>query len=816
MLKCISDIDIVTYFLSYLIIFISLPIIYASNVSNYSYDNNIPPKISNNQLQYNDNSNDIGRFLQKRVFTLFDRTDESLIDTSIFGISPSSHCSFNILSPLPTNSFVKSHTLQLKPPDVSDDKYHSDSPPDLKQGLPPDVPPPPTTLSQVFNPNPTFDSVSFISPPFPLPTLFHSPSHNRHCRPRKGNSTRDKPKHKPKDQKHDPNFDDEGDYKHYPGCDDYIPGFKPFLSDVLLQNVLEAYEDLCNATILTSGFISLSNNYTNITTLFNNTDYSQLFPPQRRVMLTSPSLLIQCSNDAHSDRPYHATNNNFTKFLIEVAQNYTNEYVIDDSSSMVYKDNFNSSVLIIIFSQTALCIAAWMMYLILLLLPASNYNNRNIFVHIYVLFYAITQSVFLAKAYNGVFKWEYDHCIQDSSKYEKHIVDLTGFKVCELLLNILSNINWAYIVIFMYNVDSLKNGITRHNSLSASSFRIRSFLEKGYLDSLPELKDIIFNKFKEWIYNPKNRTLLYIIVICIVLSAINNTFFAIILWKKTRFDLRAVYKASESLIYTLLLWRISLFILRNFGMTITYARTVDSLKVDNNSLLNNPMNHNTINPMNDGILSKNHMLLGNLDDNLKYFRRWISNIWKNYFNTIPLLIYNIVIYILSYFMIIYFTSISAYRYRWKYNLVYFTKLLITVNFWGLIGVLNRREIYLNKKTILGRRINNHDEFFVEQFSSSSSSSSLYTLPEQLSNGFIYCANSGTITTPNITTADTNKNSIIQQGINNNKNMETNRNLHNIRFKYAVSKPVKSLRSNFNRMKERRIHFAIEKSKKEKR
>ncbi|KAK5963666.1 Dfg16p PWA37_003991 [Arxiozyma heterogenica] len=797
--KCIININILTYFLSYLITFIFPPIASALNIGNYNYHNNICPSIFNDQIQSNNNSN-----------------DKPLIDSSTVKISFSTPNLFNVLPPLSASPPIKPHILQLKllhlpqgpPPGIS----QPEAPPDV---LSLSIFYPPTTLFQTLNPNPTFDSTSFKSPPFPLPTKFHSPSLENHCRPHKRNSTKYKPDYKSNHHKHDHNFNGPNPYVHYPNCNDYITKFKPFLSDLLVQNILKAHEDMCNATILTSGFISFSNNYADITTSSNNTDYNQQFTYQKRLMLTSPSLLIQCSNDTYSDRPYHATNNNFTKFLLEVAQNYTTEYLIDDSPSMVRKDDFNKSVLVIIFSQTAFCIAAWMMYLILLLLPASNYNNRNILVHIYVLFYAIAQSVFLAKAYNGVFKWQYEQCIQDASKYEKNIVDLTGFKVCELFLNVLSNINWAYIVIFMHNVDSLKNGIDKHRSLSESSYGINSFLEKESLEILPELKNIIRNKFKKHMHDPKNRTLLYIIITSIILASINNTFFAIILWKKTRIDFRIIYKLSELLMYTLLLWRIGLFILRNFGMTITSTRAIDSLNFDNSSMVNNSINHDTTRSTNNDTFLKKYLLLENLDNKLKYFQKWVSNIWKNYFNTVPLLIYNIVIYILSYVMIIYFTSISAYRYRWKYNLVYFTKLLITVNFWGLIGVLNRRELYLNKKTILGRRINNDDDFFVEASSSPSSFSSSDSLPEQLSSGFNYYENNEITTTTNIATINTGKNSTIQQTINKNRKKKSKGNFRNAIHKYTISKPIKSLKPNFNRIKTRRIHFAKETRRKRK-
>lgn len=778
MLKWVIDIDLFTYYLSYLIIFIFPSVISAVTFNEYSFNSSIRSIIVNYKTRIYDDSNDINDFLQKRLTSLSDNTDKYLTDIYV-----SSYESFDILSPPPT--------------------YSSPEPP-------PPISVPLTIFPSIRNPSPTLNSNSFKSPPFPLPTSFPLSSHNRYCRPNKKNSTRGEPRYNPEDKKHHKSLYDHTDHNHFPGCGNYIPGMKPFLSDLLLQNILDKYQNLCNTTILTSGFISLSNSYTNFTALFNDSDNNQLFPHERKILLTSPSLLIQCSNDTLNERPYHAFNNNFTMFLVEVAHNYTNEYLIDDSTSMVYKDKFSNSVLIIIFSQTALCIAAWMMYLILLLLPANNYNSRNIFVHIYVLFYAITQSVFLAMAYNGIIKWEYEHCIQDSYKYEKHIVDLTSFKLCELILNVLCNINWAYIIIFMYNVDSLKHMIGRNRSLSTSSYNLRSLLEKRHTEFLPEFKNIFLNKFNEWIYNPKNRQLFYIIITCIILSAINNTFFVILLWDKTRTDFRAIYKTSELLIYTLLIWNIGLFILRNFGMAITSTGHIDSLNLDNSSMTPSTINNNAF--------VKNQMQVDNLEDKLRYFKRWVSNIWKNYFNTVPLLIYNILIFIIAYILVIYLTSISAYKYRWKYNLVYFTKLLITVNFWGLIGVLNRREIYLSKKTILGRRIDNQDKFFVAPCSSTNSTS----LSVQLSNNFSYCKSDNATTTTTNSATHTgdisnkkNGNIGVQQFLNNNKIKEKKNFFHNIIYKYTVSKPAKSLKPKFNRMKERRIHFAMEKREKKK-
>lgn len=549
--------------------------------------------------------------------------------------------------------------------------------------------------------------------------------------------------------------------------EDLPPDSKPFLSDLLLQNVLDEFPDACNATILGNGFINLINN------VFNATDDDNSTTIVRNATLTFPSLLIQCSNDTISDRPYHATRNNFTKFLVDIANNYTSARVIDDSAAMVYKDNFTDSVLIIIFSQTALCIAAWMVFLVLLLLPSNNYNNRNIFVHVYVLFYALVQSIFLSKAYNGTFKFQYTTCIQDASKYEKQIVDLTSYKICEIFINILSNINWLYIVIFMYQVDVSRN-TAGDNNINVITPNLSKSQRKN-----------IFLIIKKWIFNSKYPQLAYIIFIGTTLIVVNNTFFVIILWNQTRLSCRIVYKATELLMYTLLIWRVGSFILRNFGITIASTKQLDSLNGDKNSILN--QQNSIIEP---------HDKLKTSKIKWKIFKKWISNIWKDYYDTVPLLIYNIVVFILSYFMIIYFTAQHYYVYRWKYNLVYFTKLLITVNFWGLIGVFRRREIFLNKRTIIGRKINNKDKFFIDP----TVNYDLNRPPTQFTDD-----RSG-VHSNNIrsTTPFDNSKSSSSSSPSPSKFVS----------KFSIPKPLHSLTSKFNTSKQRRTRFHVENKEQE--
>lgn len=537
----------------------------------------------------------------------------------------------------------------------------------------------------------------------------------------------------------------------------------PLLSELLLQNVLEQYPDVCNATILANGFINLINN------TFNSTDNDNRTTILKNATLTYPSLLIQCSNDTLSDRPYHATHNNFTQFLVDIANNYTLDKVNDDSTAMVYKDDFTESVLLIIFSQTALCVAAWMLFLVLLLLPSSNYNNRNILVHFYVLFYAIVQSYYLGKAYSTTFKFQYDNCIQDATRYHNEIIHLTSHKILEVVINILSGINWFYMVIFMYKVDVSRN-TTKDNNTKNDMTTINPRLP------ITSRKNKYITQCKNWIFNSKYPHLTHIIIIGTILLVINNVFYAVVIWNYSRLSSRVINKTTELLIYTLLVLCMVTFILRNFGMTIASTKQLESLNLDdNNSMLN--FNHQTYTGKTQTILFKSKVYW-------KRFQKWISVIWKDYHDTIPLLIYNILVFILSFYMTIYFTAKHYYVHRWKYNLLHFTKLLITVNFWGLIGVFRRREIFLNKKTVIGRKINNKDKFFIDPTVNYDLNRSSSTLSSDRGSEM------------NDSSSNTNHNTDLTSPAKKAK-------------KFSLVKPLHSVISKFNTTKQRRTRFATE-------
>ncbi|QLQ78392.1 hypothetical protein HG537_0A06390 [Torulaspora globosa] len=88
-------------------------------------------------------------------------------------------------------------------------------------------------------------------------------------------------------------------------------------------------------------------------------------------------------------------------------------------------------------------------------------------------------------------------------------------------------------------------------------------------------------------------------------------------------------------------------------------------------------------------------------------------IWNDYHETIPLIVYNVTLFGLLFFTKIYFTIIYTSEHRWEFKIVRFLQLIITVSVWGLIGVLEKRELILSKQTVLGRKINDNNEYFFD-------------------------------------------------------------------------------------------------------
>lgn len=399
---------------------------------------------------------------------------------------------------------------------------------------------------------------------------------------------------------------------------------KPLLSELLRDKFYKEYGKFCSVKVLSTGNVHFKK-YINET----HTEFVNL-------TLTYPSLLIRCSNNTDS-YSYNAVGNNFTEAMKTVAKRISEMGITNDSKFFLQKDNFLDGLIMIAFIQTVICVASWMIFLTLLLIPTSSFHLSSIILRGYVLFFAAVQAAFLTKAVNEIFKSQYMLNIQDARAFETAIIETTSYKITELLINIFCHINWIYIIYHIY----------RSNSV-IKLFNVR----------LPRM------------INTKSKL---IFTSGLSLSTINNTLFGVLLWKRELTATRVVYKLTECLSYTVFGGLTVYFMISNFGFILVPKR---------------------------------------LESNVSFSRKLIL-IWKDYHETIPLLIYNAVLLVFCFFETIYNTIQNYYLLRWKYNALYFFKLLVTVNFWGLINVLEKREILLNKRTVLGRKINNKDTFFVD-------------------------------------------------------------------------------------------------------
>ena len=416
------------------------------------------------------------------------------------------------------------------------------------------------------------------------------------------------PGHKLGDER-PPHYDHRPPYKKHI---DNIPAYN--LTDLIDDKILNKYENSCTVNVLTGGFISLASNSWHLRA-YNYT-------------LNYPSFLIRCDNGS--------ANPNFSHVLQDFVYDINNKFnVQDDSSKYIGKDPFPLGMIMITFASGCICVATWMLFLVVLLLPSDNHNRRNKVVHVYVLFSAIIRTVFLNETIAVIFDSQYHDDYQDASQFESFIVETAPYKICELVANILSDINWIYIV---------------------------HYLQSNY--GKPTWNWIPFKM--------KKGTHIIITVGCF-LSLADNILFANLLWRKNLVVLKVFYKLIELLIYTIFISIICYFTWHNFAY-ILLQKTAEI----------------------------------NTDGKCKTKLRIL---WENYHETIPLLAYNILIFILFYFTTIFFAAFTKHVRGWTFNFVHLLKVLITVNVWGLIGVLEKRELHISKKTVLGRKINNRDKFF---------------------------------------------------------------------------------------------------------
>ncbi|QLG74918.1 hypothetical protein HG535_0H02450 [Zygotorulaspora mrakii] len=387
------------------------------------------------------------------------------------------------------------------------------------------------------------------------------------------------------------------------------------LSNLIKDFILDPHGDICTGNTLNGGFMTLNNG--NITILDNGT-------------VNEPIFLIRCSNLSEFEE------------LSPILQNFSNSLsnisTIDDSSLYVSKDPFEKSVLMITFASCAVCIGTWMLYLVIILLPAENHNGRRFSVQFYVLFTAIYEAAMLGKSISNIFEKQYRENYQDAFEVEVHIFNSTAYRVGEIISSLMNFLNWIAIIFYM--------------------FHSYTKLRKNWLPSILS-----------------NRNGL-IIHIGLTLTIIDTTLFAVSLWNKTaQYALMICYKTIDYIIYTLFCGLTVYFISHDFWFVVAPKRVKSNEQIGIKSIL----------------------LL----------------IWKDYHETIPLLVYNMTLFVLLYFTSLYFTIQNTRIGQWRYKVVKFLRLLITVSVWGLIDVLERRELILSRETILGRKIHNNDEYFFD-------------------------------------------------------------------------------------------------------
>lgn len=389
------------------------------------------------------------------------------------------------------------------------------------------------------------------------------------------------------------------------------------LSELITDTILEPYSNRCTSNVINGGFITVANG-------------SEILLPNATVNM--PNLLIRCSTGPNITE---------TEDLSLVLQNFVDSLdklrVVDDTAQHLTRDSFEESILMITFASCSVCIGMWMVYLVIILLPAENHNGRRFSVQFYVLFSAIYEAVMLGKSVSKIFKKQYEGNFQDANAFGELILKSTSYRVGEIINNLLVFLNWDAIIFYMF-----------HNYKR---------LHKNWLPSA---------------LSNRNSLIVYVGV---GLTIIDTTLFAVMSWHLSSTPLRVCYKTVDYAIYTLFCGLTIYFISHDFWFVLAPKR----------------------------IQSKGHIGIKSV----------LVLIWRDYHETIPLLLYNTTLFILLYFTSIYFTAQGTGIGQWHFKVVKFLRLIITVSVWGLIDVLERRELILSRETVLGRKIHNNDEYFFD-------------------------------------------------------------------------------------------------------
>ncbi|AGO12142.1 AaceriAEL219Wp [[Ashbya] aceris (nom. inval.)] len=315
------------------------------------------------------------------------------------------------------------------------------------------------------------------------------------------------------------------------------------------------------------------------------------------------------------------------------------------------KDTFQRGSLMVAFTLSSVCAGAWMLLLVLALLPVNNHNTRRRLVALYALFYAVSQTVLLQMLTRQIFEKQYLGNYQRS--YELNAVSQsTMLCTFRLITSIFANLTWLQIVHYMLHNYRKTTHRWVPRWLDTNSKRVQ------WVGSLLCLSHAII-----WGINLFHNEPVFI-------PEIDE-------YRRINLPLYIPHIVLESLLFLLFAISLCYYLYHDLGHALMFHR----------------QNHENLED--EPVLTK------------------IRLICQEYLSTIPAIVYNLVVFAL--YLVCFFVNTIKYHSNllWLFALTTFLRLLITVNTWGLIGILERRERVLSKQTVLGRKINNKDRFFAD-------------------------------------------------------------------------------------------------------
>ncbi|CCE62209.1 hypothetical protein TPHA_0C00520 [Tetrapisispora phaffii CBS 4417] len=244
-----------------------------------------------------------------------------------------------------------------------------------------------------------------------------------------------------------------------------------------------------------------------------------------------------------------------------------------------------------------------------------------------------------------------------------------------------------------------------------------------------------YHYIPEYFRKNRNYTIVFLGLLVLILDQI---FFALILWFNFNSVVHIFYLITEAALYFSFGFILCRYVYKNFGYMFHPKHIID----------NAPLR---------------------LQDKLYL-------IWRDYYQTILILVHNILFYILLFFILCYLISSHLNNYLWKYGLLRLFKLIISVNAWGLINTMERQEDMINAETMLGKRIDNEDKLFNNpslQYPIAKRSDVDFTDDLNSTNSYFELDSTGNTTAPlrsgnnfKIAKTEMNDNSVVQSNLNN--------------------------------------------------